>query len=292
MTIREQMLQAAKLAVNPLSDAADLVVEFIGSEMNDDGGFKGLGGNSDLYYTVFGLEGLGAMQAELPVERIAAFLRTFGGGETLDFIHLTCLARCWANLPDEFDGRREIVGCIERYRADDGGYGLSSAAKRGTAYGCFLALGAYQDLKTTMPDVDGLIRCVESLAADDGGYANEPALAASTTPSTAAAVTVLRNLGRRVDERTGRWLMDRFYVCGTGGFVAGAGGTIPDLLSTATALHALACMDVSFDTIKEPCLDFIDSLWTGGGGFCGNWAQTTADCEYTYYGLLALGHLS
>ena len=51
-------------------------------------------------------------------------------------------------------------------------------------------------------------------------------------------------------------------------------------------------MQVSLEKIKEPCLDFVDTLWTSQGGFYGNWADDTLDCEYTYYGLLALGHLS
>ena len=70
------------------------------------------------------------------------------------------------------------------------------------------------------------------------------------------------------------------------------GAPIPDLLSTATALHALVGMKASLEPIKEPCLDFVDSLWTSAGGFYGNWADDALDCEYTYYGLLALGHLS
>ena len=66
---------------------------------------------------------------------------------------------------------------------------------------------------------------------------------------------------------------------------------IPDLLSTATALHALAGLQVSFEPIRERCLDFLDSLWTGRS-FCGNWDDDELDTEYTYYALLALGHLS
>ena len=64
------------------------------------------------------------------------------------------------------------------------------------------------------------------------------------------------------------------------------------MLSTATALHALSGMKASLESVKEPCLDFIDSLWTSAGAFYGHWADDVADCEYTYYGLLALGHLS
>ena len=67
---------------------------------------------------------------------------------------------------------------------------------------------------------------------------------------------------------------------------------MPDLLSTATALHSLVIAGFKIDHIKEKCLDFIDSLWCGKGGFYGSWADTVVDCEYTYYGLLALGNLT
>ena len=77
-----------------------------------------------------------------------------------------------------------------------------------------------------------------------------------------------------------------------GGFLAGDSVPIPDLLSTATSLHALAGSDVSFEHLKESTLDFLDSLWSSKGGFYGNWSEDVLDCEYTYYGLLALGHLS
>ena len=64
------------------------------------------------------------------------------------------------------------------------------------------------------------------------------------------------------------------------------------MLSTATALHALAGLETSFELIKDICLDFLDTLWTNEGSFFGNWTEETLDCEYTFYGLLALGHLS
>ena len=67
---------------------------------------------------------------------------------------------------------------------------------------------------------------------------------------------------------------------------------VPDLLSTATALHALSLMGVPIDSIRQSCLDFIDSLWSSEGAFYGSLADKTLDCEYTYYGLLALGNLS
>jgi len=67
---------------------------------------------------------------------------------------------------------------------------------------------------------------------------------------------------------------------------------MPDLLSTATALHALVALGTALETLAEPCLDFVDSLWTNRGGFHGHWADDELDVEYAFYGLLALGHLS
>ena len=44
--------------------------------------------------------------------------------------------------------------------------------------------------------------------------------------------------------------------------------------------------------VQERCLDFLDTLWSADGGFHGHWADDHLDAEYTFYGLLALGHLS
>ncbi len=66
---------------------------------------------------------------------------------------------------------------------------------------------------------------------------------------------------------------------------------MPDLLSTATALHALSGMKTDIGPLKEAALDFVDTLWTGKA-FCGSWADDTADAEYTYYAMLSLGHLA
>jgi hypothetical protein len=64
------------------------------------------------------------------------------------------------------------------------------------------------------------------------------------------------------------------------------------LLSTAVALHALSGLEVDCDKLKDSCLDFIDTLWVNEGSFYGHWQEDVLDTEYTFYGLLALGHLS
>lgn len=286
------MLQVARLAPTLLEQAAPRVTEFLQAQFREDGGVADRGGHSDLYYTVFGIEGLLALRAPIDVTRVQAYLAGFGNGEDLDFVHTACLARCWASLPDvnlEPDVARALAARIEMCRSMDGGYAANPGASRGTVYHSFLARGAYEDLGVEFPDTQGLARCVGYLRTADGAYANEPALPMGTTPSTAAAITLLRKLGEPIPAEAVAWLLNRAHPAG--GFTATRGIELPDLLSTATALHALSGARESIQPIKESCLDFLDSLWTGKA-FCGSWADDVEDCEYTYYALLALGHLS
>jgi prenyltransferase beta subunit len=102
---------------------------------------------------------------------------------------------------------------------------------------------------------------------------------------------LIRHLGFPVNPAVGDWLMAQQHP--NGGFLAVPGAPLPDLLSTATALHALACLERRVPSrVHERCLDFIDTLWSADGGFHGHWADDHLDAEYTFYGLLALGHLS
>lgn len=285
------MLQVARLAPTLLGESKDLVSNFLRRSLTADGAFADRAGNSDLYYTVFGLEGLLALSEDLP-SRTPAYLERFGDGEGLDFVHLTCLARAWGSVSKNGPPsatRDGIVKRLERFRSRDGGYAVTPDAESGSVYACFLALGALEDLGADVR-ADALLACVEKLRASDGGYANHPGASEGATPPTAAAAMVRHHLGLPGDPALGQWLLSRCHA--DGGFFAAPGAPIPDLLSTATALHALTAMQVDLSAVREPCLDFVDSLWTNAGGFYGNWTDEILDCEYTYYGLLALGHLS
>ncbi|MPZ16299.1 MAG: hypothetical protein GEV06_00075 [Luteitalea sp.] len=292
MSFRLEMLQIARLAPTQLGESAELVRAFLLEQMSDEGGFRDRAGVSDLYYTVFGLEGLVALQAGLPAERTSTYLGRFGSGESLDFVHLACLVRSWATLSHRLDGlpADRFLARLETYRSDDGGYAQVARSPRGTIYAAFLALGIYQDLGCALPNPEALVRSIEGLRSRDGGYGNQPGLEHGVTATTAAAVLLRRYLDAPIDPQHGVWLLDRCHP--QGGFFATPGAPIPDLLSTATALHALSTLHVPLAGVLEPCLDFIDSLWTNRGGFYGNWADDGLDCEYTYYGLLALGHLA
>ncbi|MDP6928380.1 MAG: prenyltransferase/squalene oxidase repeat-containing protein [Planctomycetota bacterium] len=291
MSLRLEMLQVARLAPKQLGDAAERVENFFRGQFLSDGGARDRDGESDLYYTVFAAEGLIALQADLPAGELTRYLTAFGDGDDLDLVHLTCLARCWAAMPGALPvataaGIAQNLAC---FRSADGGYANERDRSQGTVYHAFLALGAHQDIGVDCPASESLPSVIRARSTGDHGYANDPDLPSGSTTVTAAAVTMLRQLEQPVPSAVGDWLLACAHP--EGGFLAAPRAPLPDLLSTAAALHALAGMKKDFSMVREPCLDFIDSLWTGQA-FCGHWSDDVQDSEYTYYALLALGHLS
>jgi hypothetical protein len=288
------MLQVARVAPKALGDSADLVRAFFARQFTAAGGACDRDGRPDLYYTIFGLAGLQALQMDAAPDRLESWLRTFGDGQQLDFVHLGALARCWAALGLEkmpAGLAPALLARIEAHRSHDGGYDADVGAESGNAYGCFVALGAYQDLQRELPEPLRMVQCLKFLETSDGAWANARGLRVGSTNATAAAVTLLHQLGVPVNQAVGDWLLAQAHP--DGGFLAMPKAPLPDLLSTATTLHALACLEREVPApIRERCLDFIDSLWSAEGGFHGHWADDHLDAEYTFYGLLALGHLT
>lgn len=292
MSLRLQLLQVARLAPRLLADSTDLVRDFYAAQFSEQGAALDRGGKPDLYYTIFALAGAQVFDLPLPTDKTRRWLHSFGDGNDLDFVHLGALARCWGVIGD---ARPEIIEAVlkrlETFRQPDAGYNSSRAAGFGTAYDAFVALGAYQDLAQTPPDSIGLLRSLKRLETPDHAWTNIPGQKTGSLNPTAAAVTLISHLGFPINSSVGNWLVAQMHP--QGGFVAVPGAPIPDLLSTATALHALSCLGWRLTSDQHGlCLDFIDTLWNAEGGFHGHWADDCLDPEYTFYGLLALGHLS
>ena len=369
MSLKLAMRQAARRAPRLLGESAELVRRFVRSRQNPDGGLQDRAGRSDLYYTVFGLDALDAFEETPDLATLESFLRSFGAGESLDFVHLTCLARCWSALPGQLPDatRKSLLKRLRTYRAKDGGFAPTPAAPRSTVYACLLGgetlqtleseteeltqrrkgrtedakeanmrplssltktggvlfkvwrklglyfpiLGQFQGPAVPAANLNGfttsnrqsarrspplasifnrqLSRFMENFRSADGAYSNEPGLPLGSTTATAAAVTILCEFGAPVPKEIAPWLLARCHP--RGGFCAAPQTPLPDLLSTAVALHALTVLGAPLANIKEPCLNFIDTLWDNAGGFHGHWADDALDVEYTFYALLALGHL-
>jgi prenyltransferase beta subunit len=286
------MCKAVTAAREALGDSMDAVKGFFQRKLAPEGGFQGRDGRSDLYYTVFGLEASLTLGVDLPGDCVGGYLDSFGDGESLDLVHLAALIRCRANMAN-VRNPETLARRLMAYSSRDGGFNMVPGEAQGSAYGSFLALGAWQDLGIEYPNAEAMAESIASLQRPEGGYANEAAMTAGVTPASAAAICVLHYLKRPVPESAVQWLWARAHPLG--GFVAipfGGDAGAPDLLSTATALHALSLIGVRTVDVRDKHLDYLDSLWNAEGGFRGHWADEVVDCEYTYYGLLALGTLT
>jgi hypothetical protein len=285
----DMILSASRAAIWIQPEGLPLIESYVRGRLNPDGGFRGRSPESDLYYTVFGLDCLAALNSPLPVDCVRRYLDATGEGADLDFVHLASGARCWSALSDRpAAGRgRALLRRLDEYRAADGGYHhLDSHAARGTVYGGFIAFQAYGEAGDEIPEPGRLLEGIRSLRTVDGGYANAAGIAMGSASATSAAILLQRWIAGETDESAVRAL--QACECRSGGYLAFAGAPGPDLLSTATALYALR------ESGRPPASttrhgEFVESLWTDSGGFCGHPADPVTDCEYTFYAMLALG---
>lgn len=295
MTIRLDMLRAMQRAQTLLHESAHRVVAFLENRLHETGGFVGRTDAPDLYYTLFGVESLISLGAFSTDQTLRGYLERFGAGDGLDLVHLCCLARLWADLPGgglSEPVKSRLENHIMAYQSGDGGFNQDKRAEAGTVYAAFLALGALQDLESLKISPEALTRMIRSLNRlknQDGSYNNVPGKTAGSVPVTAAALLLLQQTGTAIDPATVAWLRSTYQE--SGGFPAAPSLPMADLLSTATALHALNRSGLLLDDIRESCLDFVDRLWTAKGSFHAHDGAGTLDCEYTAYGLLALGNL-
>src|SRR5688500_14603214 len=143
MSLRLQLLQVARLAPRLLADSTDLVRDFYARQFNEHGAASDRAGKPDLYYTIFALAGAQTLDVPIPIESTRKWLESFAHGESLDFVHLGALARCWAVIGGASAERvTALLARLERFRQPDGGYNSNPVAGFVSAYDGFVALGA------------------------------------------------------------------------------------------------------------------------------------------------------
>ena len=275
-TCSQFLANAARCATHGLSDESRSgIAAFIRGQQQPDGGFRGRASASDLYYTHFAVQALDALGEPLPVAALAGYLHNRGSAGGAEFVHLACQACVSARAQP---GRRddEALRRIGQFRAPDGGFREKIGAGSSSAYACFLAVLAHEAQGAALADQEALVASLRTMSphVTTAVAARAMLLAALGAPEAAAAELHMSRASRK------------------GGFRAAALAPIPDLLSTATALCALSVLGQPLDGLRDPCNEFVESLWHDSGGFGGHWADRTPDCEYTYYALLALGVLA
>jgi prenyltransferase beta subunit len=289
MNIRDSLISAAAAACPIGRITCDKAAAAFLRKQNPDGGFRGKGVQSDLYYTGFALMSLLALGRPADRQRLHGYLEQFAVGQGLDLAHLAALIRCHRLLNTLVASFLELYARqLETFRCKDGAYHHLCTGEEGSAYGCFLALAAYEDLGMAIPDLDAIILCLHNLKAE-GGYYNESMLPVVSVPATAAAITTLVAVGQLPDSGAADWLLKSRDI--HGGFKVMPAAPVADLLSTAVALHALRTAGADIDPICPIDINFVTGLWDDDIGFRQNIIDPISDCEYCFYGLLALGHL-
>jgi geranylgeranyl transferase type-2 subunit beta len=264
---------------------------------NDDGGFSGREGPSDLYYTGFALRSLALLDAldDSMAERAARYLRgeLEGRATIIDFLSLLYSALLlqtsagvdvFADVHGEWPLR--VAERLESLRREDGGYAKSDEGASSSTYHSFLVVLCRQLILQPTPEPEKLVAFIKGRQREDGGFVEIAAMKRSGTNPTSAALGLLRildALDERTAENAGNYLADR--QSSEGGLMANTRIAIADTLSTFTGLLSLADLE---------CADWIDlaavkryvlSMEQPSGGFRGAELDPAVDVEYTFYAL-------
>jgi geranylgeranyl transferase type-2 subunit beta len=276
---------------------------FLASLQNADGGFSGREGDSDLYYTAFGLRGLavlGGLSREI-ADRAAGYLKSCltQHTSTLDFFSLLyggALVQA-AGGPDILadgppDWPERVVRLLESFRTADGGYAKVPGGTSGSTYHTFLVGLCYQLLGRSASGPAEIARFLLSRRREDGGFVELAPMRRGGTNPTAAAVGMLQILAEQEPsaalDTEGRAKVVAFLAAMPsfeGGLRANDRAPAADLLSTFTGawtLHRLGTLD----RLDQPRLaQYVEALELAGGGFRGGLWDDRTDVEYTFYGL-------
>ena len=273
------MMDVTDLCAEGLARLPARVVErharYVCATQRPDGGYAGRRGDSDLYYTSFGLRSAHLLRIEDPGLWQAA-------------------AGYIASLPDE------PVNVVEWYCLLNSQsllrlHGLDPDAVEDISLpppdGVYAAyLGALCRELVGQPVAEaGVEELVQSRRTADGGFADGAGERSGTNP-TAAALQLLAACGGPADDAAAAAFLASCQNS-EGGLTAWPGAPCADLLSTFTGMVAMAGMGRLRQIQLAPIARFARSLLEAEGGFRGAVVGDAADPEYTFYGLGVLGLL-
>lgn len=278
-------------------EARDRHTAFLLSKQDDDGGFVGREGGSDLYYTGFALRSLGILgKLEGDVaQRAAEFLRSrlVGQESIVDFLSLiygAMLLEMAAGL-NVFSGaddawRDSVAEAMAALRREDGGYAKAAAGKASSTYHTFLVLLCLEVIERPIERPDDIRRFLDSQRCEGGGFREIRVSKRAGTNPTAAAIGTLRILDGLTDEikeSTLDFLVE--MQTDEGGIRANTRIPIADLLSTFTGLLTSSDLGGLHDFELPEIQKFASSLEQADGGYFGAVWDERCDVEYTFYGL-------
>jgi geranylgeranyl transferase type-2 subunit beta len=280
---------------------------YLQAAQNEDGGFSGREGGSDLYYTGFALRGLAVLDALTPniAEHAARFLRDSLTRQTsvVDFFSLlsACLLVRMGGGPDVLcdspeDWPYRVADVLESFRTPDGGYAKSVGGVSGSTYHTFSVALCYQLLGRPLPRLADVVRFVASRRREDGGYVEIAPMRRGGTNPTAAAFGLLQiasaDFPRVLEEvREDAIAFLAGMASPEGGLRANGRAPLADLLSTFTAAWTLEQLGGLTRLDTEQVRRYAEALQRSEGGFHGGLWDEGHDVEYTFYGLGVLALL-
>ena len=266
MTNLLQMIEAtaARGADGLVGTAREELSRALYALRRDDGGFAGLDGRSDPYYTLFAWLGLRALGASYDRNGLCTYMAAHRhAAHAIDAQCAALLLACEGRSPHATQ------------------WSLIQSLLRGDAHG-----GAYALFLRCLA-----VRRIPRWAARAAWWHQRRLFQADRTarlptPQLAAGLVLAALAGAEapglVSTLEGRHRAN-------GGF-ASAPNSPADLLATAVARFALGfSADADKTSKREQDLVFIEACWLDDGLFGASPAATHGDAEHTFYGLLALG---
>jgi geranylgeranyl transferase type-2 subunit beta len=278
-------------------------VDFLLQRQNQDGGWSGREGNSDLYYTSFALRSLAILGLlDGPVaERSASFLQSQLSSRQ-SFVDLMSLiySHQMIEAASSIDAFREVQvdwatavsALLAELRRDDGGFAKSIDGKASSTYQTFLIAICMELLDKQIDDPDRAITFLRNQQQDDGGFLEIRVAKRSGVNPTAAAIGALRTmngLDDEISEDAAEFLLE-LQADTRSGFPANTRMPMADVLSTFTGLVTLWDLDRLADADLLSAKRYVESMQRDGG-FAGFELDPDKDVEYTFYGLGTLALL-
>jgi hypothetical protein len=280
-----QMVSLLRNAVDLLDEEGQQeIFQFLESQQNADGGFMDRGGRSDLYYSLFGMlllkawsmgHGADPVEGQLSTEikaKLTQFIKSQSSNQVPGFIEQCCLAL------EQKELRMSRISRIKTFIKLSFSFwkGRHSINLSYRSFVLFLTLDAVLPFRSILKI--GAKKTLAQTTVDQ------------YSPCSEVAAKVFLQKMMNQDASKDKELLKSF-ACETGGFKAFAHLNNADMLSTAVALFALNYAGCDLRLQKPVCLDFIEQNFSDGAFLSGDGDQT-ADVEYTFYGLLALGVLA
>lgn len=284
------MIDLLRNALNLLDkQGREEVLKFLMSQQNQDGSFRDRGGKSDLYYSLFGGLMLRAGESEVrslktedlipkqeavegAILKLNKFIAQQSNSKVSGFIEKCCLVLLQKELNAGQNSQiRALVSLGKSFWKERRSINISY---RG--FVLFLTLDAVLPFQSILKF--GAKRMLARTTIDQHSPCSE-----------VAARVFLQKMMNQDGSKDQELL--KSFACTTGGFKAFAHLNNADMLATAVALFALNYSGYDLRLLKPSCFDFIGQNFSDGAFLSGD-GDPTADVEYTFYGLLALGTLA